>query len=123
MSRRAIFTGRNEVLAKVMFLHVSVILLTGGVSAWRGGLPGGGVSAWKGGSFWGVLQIFGGVLQIFGGGVLGGVPPNFRGGGVSPNNGGGGFSPGIRSTFGRYASYWNAFLYNNRFRLLILDLK
>ena len=27
-----IFTGRNEVVAKVMFLHVSVILLTGGVS-------------------------------------------------------------------------------------------
>ena len=25
-----IFTGRNEVVAKVMFLHVSVILLTGG---------------------------------------------------------------------------------------------
>ena len=28
-----IFTGRNEVVAKVMFLLVSVILLTGGVSA------------------------------------------------------------------------------------------
>ena len=27
-----IFTGRNEVVAKVMFLHMSVILLTGGVS-------------------------------------------------------------------------------------------
>ena len=27
---RQIFTGRNEVVAKVMFLHVSVILLTGG---------------------------------------------------------------------------------------------
>ena len=27
-----IFTSRNEVVAKVMFLHVSVILLTGGVS-------------------------------------------------------------------------------------------
>ena len=27
-----IFTGRNEVVAKVMFLHVSVILSTGGVS-------------------------------------------------------------------------------------------
>ena len=30
--RLKIFTGRNEVVAKVMFLHVSVILLTGGVS-------------------------------------------------------------------------------------------
>ena len=28
---QSIFTGRNEVLAKVIFLHVSVILLTGGV--------------------------------------------------------------------------------------------
>ena len=27
-----LFTGRNEVVAKVMFLHMSVILLTGGVS-------------------------------------------------------------------------------------------
>ena len=27
-----IFTGRNEVVAKVMFLHVCVILFTGGVS-------------------------------------------------------------------------------------------
>ena len=26
-----IFTGRNEVVAKIMFLHVSVILLTGGL--------------------------------------------------------------------------------------------
>ena len=30
--RQRIITGRNEVVAKVMFLHVSVILLTGGVS-------------------------------------------------------------------------------------------
>ena len=32
-----IITDRNEVLAKVIFLHVCVILFTGG-----GGLPGGG---------------------------------------------------------------------------------
>ena len=31
-STRDIITGRNEVVAKVMFLHVSVILFTGGVS-------------------------------------------------------------------------------------------
>ena len=70
-------TGRNEVLAKVMFLHVSVILLTGG-----GCLPGGGVSA-------------GGVPPNFlGGGVCleGGVPPNFRGG--SSKFFGGGCLPG-----------------------------
>ena len=28
-----VFTGRNEVVAKVIFLHLSVILFTGGVSA------------------------------------------------------------------------------------------
>ena len=31
-SMNIIFTGRNEVVAKVMFLHVCVILFTGGVS-------------------------------------------------------------------------------------------
>ena len=30
--RHFVITGRNEVVAKVMFLHVSVILFTGGVS-------------------------------------------------------------------------------------------
>ena len=34
---RSIFTSRNEVVAKVMFLHVSVILFTGGC-AWQAGL-------------------------------------------------------------------------------------
>ena len=29
----SLFTGRNEVVAKVIFLHLSVILFTGGVSA------------------------------------------------------------------------------------------
>ena len=48
-------TGRNEVLAKVIFLHLSVILITGG-----------GFSKFSGGvwNFRGGLQIFGG-----GGGV------------------------------------------------------
>ena len=35
-----IFTGRNEVLAKVIFLHVCVILFTGGGSTWPGTPPG-----------------------------------------------------------------------------------
>ena len=100
----------------------------------RGGcLPGGGVPPNLGGSAWGgSLQIFflGGFLQIFGGGLPGGgFPPNFGGGsawggflqifmGGLPGGGDsskflwGGFSPGIQSTFGRYASYWNAFLLN-----------
>ena len=54
-----LFTGRNEVLAKVIFLHLSVILFTGGVPP----------------NFRGVPQnlggcLFGGFLQISGGGVL-----------------------------------------------------
>ena len=53
-----IVTGRNEVLAKVIFSQACVILSTGG------------------------CLVPGGFLQIFGGGVSGpgGVPPNFRGG-------------------------------------------
>ena len=45
-------TGRSSLLcgvAKVMFLHVSVILSTGGVPG-GGGVPGRGVCAWSGGS-------------------------------------------------------------------------
>ena len=54
-------------------------------------------------------------LSTGGGGACskfsGGVPaPNFRGGVPAPNFGGGPPIFGIRSTFGRYASYWNAFL-------------
>ena len=73
-----IFTGRNEVLAKVIFSQAG------------GGISSGGVGGYffRGGIFWGGYFFRGG-------------PPNF----------GGGFSTGIRSTFGRYASYWNAFLF------------
>ena len=80
----------------------------------------------------GYLQIFGGVLQIFRGvsnfSGMGGSSkfsegsPIFRGRGSSKFLGvgrwgsskfwrGWGVSTGIRSTFGRYASYWNAFLF------------
>ena len=119
-------TGRNEVLAKVIFLHLSVILFTGGggwVSApnFRGG---GVCSKFSGGS---APNFRGGVCSKFSGGVS---APNFRGvsapnfGGVSaPNFWGGVCGPGlvpkggvppifgIRSPFGRYLSYWNAFLF------------
>ena len=137
--RQPLFTGRNEVLAKVIFLHLSVILFTGGGAPdialifGRGGAPDfaliffwggfppnlgggilgggfflGGVFLLEGVFFWGgssklwggifgggvwVLQIWGGFLQIFGGVFWGGL------------------STGIRSTFGRYASYWNAFFF------------
>ena len=91
MSSRLI-TGRNEVLAKVMFLHVSVILLTGGC------LSGGGSSKFSGGVFfWGVVFL-GGSSKFSGGSFLG-VPPNFRGGsffgGVPPNFGGVSFGGGF----------------------------
>ena len=133
---------------KVIFLHVSVILLTGGVSGpgggvWsQGGVSGpGGVSNFFGG---GGLQFFGGGgvclvpggLQFFGGvgvsnfsGWWGRVSPIFRGGlqiffffffsfffsifkkillgcTNSPPP-----PPPRRSMRGRYASYWNAFLF------------
>ena len=67
---KAIFTGRNEVLSKVIFSQASVILFTGWVS---GLVPGGvsnflGVSNFFGGSpnFRGVSKVLGG-LQIYGG--------------------------------------------------------
>ena len=77
---------RNEVLAKVIFLQAFVC-------------P-------QGGSGPGGVCVCG--LQFFGGGVV----SNFSGGlqffgGESPT--------GIRSTFGRYASYWNAFLFELKF--------
>ena len=84
-----LFTGRNEVLAKVIFLHLSVILFTGGV--WQGDPPSPGwmeePPRWRN-------------------------PPRWR----TPPDGGTPTPPpreadsGIRSTIGRYASYWNAFL-------------
>ena len=72
-----VITGRNEVLAKVIFSQASVILFMGGGSG-----PGGYLQIFGGGSSkiwgWGCLQFFGrGGPPIF----LGGVPPNFRGGG------------------------------------------
>ena len=87
----ALFTGRNEVLAKVIFLHVCVILFTGGgfLQILGGGVCpkfSGGVSApnFRGGC---LLQIFGGgVCPKFSGGVS---APNFRGGVSAPNFRGG----------------------------------
>ena len=56
--------------------------------------------------------------------VRGGGPPNFRWGlqffwGGVPPNFPGGVSTGIRSMFGRYASYWNAFLFTLKYRSVI----
>ena len=75
-----IFTGRNEVVAKVIFLHLSVILFTGG-----------------GGS----ASVHAGIQPA--------PPPGSRhppGADTPPREA----DSGIRSISGRYASYWNAFL-------------
>ena len=88
----------------------------------RGGAP--DFALIWGGLFWGgFLQIFGGGSSRFWGGA-----PDFAlifrggilGGGCSSKFSGGVFSTGIRSTFGRYASYWNAFLYSLFFRFLFV---
>ena len=73
-------TGRNEVVAKVMFLHLFVILFTGG-----GCLP----------------RCMLGYHTPPGADTPQSRPP----GADTP--------PRIRSMSGRYASYWNAFLFNN----------
>ena len=154
--RANLITGRNEVLAKVIFLHVCVILFTrggclkggvcleggvclpgGGVSAWRGGVClEGGVSAWRGvclpgggclpeggvclegGLFWGGSSKFffgGGEVCLEGGSFLRGEGRSAWRGvffwGGSSKFFFGGVSPGIWSTFGQYASFWNAFLF------------
>ena len=91
-----LFTGRNEVLAKVIFSQACVILFTGGSQ---------GVFNFSGG---GCLQFFGG-SPIF----LGGVSPIFLG----VSNFFWGVSTRIQSMFGRYASYWNAFLFKVKFAI------
>ena len=100
-----------------LYFHrrLSFILFTGGgvwsdpgggaCSKFSGGVPapnfrGGACSKFSGG----------GLLQIFGGG---GACSKFSGGGACSKFSGGGRSLifRIRSTFSRYASYWNAFLF------------
>ena len=141
-----LITGRNEVLAKVIFSQVSVIhsVHRGGGSGPRGSSKfGGGLVPGGGGlQFWGVLQIFGGFSKFWGGlgfskfsggggwgspnfgglQILGGflqifraVPLNFRG--CISSKFSGEVSTRIWSTFGWYASYWNAFLLSFSFSL------
>ena len=87
--KSCIITGRNEVVAKVIFLHLSVILFTGGV------LP----------------QCMLGYQPPLSGSRH---PPRTR----HHPRGGGEADSSIQSTSGRYASYWNAFLFINRFSSL-----
>ena len=99
-SSLCIITGRNEVVAKVIFLHLSVILFTGGEHVWGrpprsrsplGQTPLGQTPPW--------------VRH-----PPGQIPPQVR---HTPR----GADSGIQSTSGRYASYWNAFLLRILFTL------
>ena len=90
-----------------MFLHVSVILLTGGVCVVAPeGVGMCGCS--RGGHAW---LLFGGACMVAPGGAcvvaLGGCAWLLLGGGMRGIR----RDTEIRSMSGRYASYWNAFLY------------
>ena len=85
----------NEVWGKVMFLQVSVILLTGGSRGVCVHGSGGG------------CMVPGGVCAWFGG-VVGMVP-----GGAKVVHGPGGGGRTWWAPPGQYASYWNAFLFNS----------
>ena len=99
-----IFTGRNEVVAKVLFLHVCVILFTGGVSPGRPPRDLAGRTP--------PPDLAGRTPPD-----LAGRPPTRDLAGRPPRDLAGRPPPpreedySIRSMSGRYASYWNAFLY------------
>ena len=88
MGGAQLFTGRNEVLAKVIFLHLSVILFTGGALDFALIFRGGALD---------FALIFGGGCSRFCSNFSGGAPDFaliFRGGGSSKfSGGGGGFPP------------------------------
>ena len=96
-----LITGRNEVVAKVMFLLLSVILLTGGVYL-----------------LWGGCLLLGGLPQCM---LRYHHPPEQTPPWEQTSPLGAdpweqtplppGADSGIRSMSGRYASYWNAFLF------------
>ena len=122
-----VFTGRNEVVAKVKFLHVSVILSTGGSPAgrtppgrenppWQGEhLPGKEAPPWQGDPPGKETPLWQGRPPRQGEPPRQGDPPGretpparrppWQGGPPGRET-----PPGIRSMSGRYASYWNAFL-------------
>ena len=114
-----IITGRNEVVAKVMFLHVCVILFTGGGPG-RENPPGQGETPRAGRPPSGQGDPPGrdnpprqGDPPRQGHPPRQGDPPGREnpppGQGDPPGQGEP--LPGIRSMSGRYASYWNAFLF------------
>ena len=102
-----VITGRNEVVAKVMFLLVSVILLTGGVCL---------SACWDTTPPTRHLATLGADTPR-----PGSRPPQSRhlpGAATPPREA----DSGIRSMSGRYASYWNAFLleFNSSHILLLV---
>ena len=86
---QCIITGRNEVVAKVMLLLMSVILLTGGSASVHAGIPPPPQSQSK--HLPGSRHLPGAHTPLGAD-----TPPRA--------------DSGIRSMSGRYASYWNAFL-------------
>ena len=118
------FTGRNEVVAKVMFLHVSVILYTGGVSGEppqdQADTPPGRENPPRPGR-----TPPGRETPPAGRTPLAGrtLPPPLPAGRTPP--GPGRSPPGeddcsIRSMSGRYASYWDAFLFYLIFNFILM---
>ena len=125
----------NEVWGKVIFLHLFVILFTGGHAWLQGGMRGcrrgacvvAGGHAWLyGGHAWllggacvvarGACMVARGACMVAPGGVCvcgcsGGACVVAPGGCVVLRGGVRGFFHEIRSMSGRYASYWNAFLF------------
>ena len=107
-STAKIITGRNEVVAKVIFLHVSVILSTGG-GLRQGEPPLAGRPPWAGrppspAGRTPPAERPPRQRPPRQGDPLAGRPPLPR---RTPRQGD---PPGIRSMSGRYASYWNPFL-------------
>ena len=110
-----IFTGRNEVVAKVIFLHLSVILFTGGVSASvHAGIPHPPGSRHPPGadnpprSRSPLEQTRREQTPPGSRHPLGTDPPRSRHPPWKADS-------SIRSMSGRYTSYWNAFLFSQYF--------
>ena len=119
-----VITGRNEVVAKIMFLHLFVILFTGGgcgvciPACIAGGTPACLAAGLQGGcvSQHALQAVSQHALQQVSGGCV--IPACIAGGipacPCSRSLGRGGCVRGIWSMSGRYASYWNAFLLENK---------
>ena len=100
------FRGVFKFFGGLQFLGGVLQIFWGGSPIFRGGSP----------NFWGVSNFLVGGLQIFLGGspIFLGVSKFFLGGFSNFSGGLPNFppSPPIRLMSGRYASYWNAFLFN-----------